>query len=136
MKKVKILLAAISFMLLSATVSAQPCDPLPVEVIIHYNNSLQELPAEMCVEVCWYFGGDCVFCDNQSLPVPPGASIGTFPFLFSLSVFPCVWANTPCVTANDIVSMTVRVYDCDDKDTTFGETFYGYRPTIEIKYYE
>jgi hypothetical protein len=133
MKKASILLAAMICMLLSVNASAQPCEPLTVDVQVWYNSTFYPVPDSLCIRVIWDFG-DGKIC-NQNDTWVRGSNdplSGSFIVTSTLDVESCLGE---CLTEDDVVSITVIVNDCGNGGLQRIETVYKYTTPIPIRYY-
>jgi len=132
MNKFKILLAAVICMLLSVNAMAQtPCVPLSTTAIVKYSCLINPLPAELCVTLTWNFSNGAVYNQNerwllsQNSPIP---AIGYLTFPFTLP-YPY-----DCMTENDVVSMTLKVWNFNNSSQYATETLKGYNTSIAVHY--
>jgi len=128
-------------LLLSINLFAQPCPPISLRIEIHYDRGLQELPDgdELCITVIWEFD-DGTLCPQiyKGAPNPQYETpTGTISAPTILPVGnPCPPAP-PCMTKENVVSITVIVTDCKvPPDFYVIKKVYGYQEKIEIDYWE
>jgi hypothetical protein len=113
MKKVFLLLAVMCFMLLSLPASAEVCPPLRVTVNVHYDNSLEHLPADsLCVTVIWDFGD--VKCEQHKKLSTATYGSNQTGYLSPLQFILNTENDCPeeCMTADDVKFITVIVSNC------------------------
>jgi len=139
MKKLKILLAVVIYLLISVQLFAQPCPPLSIDVNIYYNRGLQELPPSdtVCITIIWEFddGSVCPQEYKGSPSDPSGEYVsGNFRVLVLLPVGdPC---PEKCLSEENVKSITVIVSDCAIPPGFKVESkIEGYDDSTEIKYW-